>query len=77
MVAVVYKRWSFSRASIYRVLTKKILVVFIHGRLEDYVVYNRDIARGGLTVMFVVSRRDHLKITYLTVATPLLKMQTA
>ena len=27
--------------------------------------------------MFVVSRRDHLKITYLTVATPLLKMQAA
>ena len=59
------------------VLTEKILVVCIHGRLEEDVFYNRDIARGGLTVMFVVSRRDHLKITYLTVATPLLKKQTA
>ena len=35
------------------------------------------IARGGSTVMFVVSRRDHLKITYLTAATPLLKKQAA
>ena len=73
------KRWSlsFSRASIYRVLTEKVLVVCIHGRLEEDVVYNRDIARDGLTVIFVVFRRDHLKITYLAVATPLLKMQVA
>ena len=45
MVAVACKRWSFSRASIYRALTEKIFVVWIHGRLEENVVYNR----GGRT----------------------------
>ena len=42
MVAVAYKRWSFSRVSIYRALTEKILVVCKHCRLEEDVVYNRD-----------------------------------
>ena len=42
VVAVAYKRWSFSRVSIYRALTEKILVVCKHGRLEEDVVYNRD-----------------------------------
>ena len=35
------------------------------------------VALGGSTVMFVVSLRDLLKITYLIAATPLLKMQEA
>ena len=35
------------------------------------------VALGGSTVMFVVSQRDLLKITYLIVATLLLKMQAA
>ena len=42
VVAVAYKRWSFSRVSIYRALTEKILVVCKHCRLEEDVVYNRD-----------------------------------
>ena len=48
MVAVACKRWSFSRASIYRALTEKIFVVWIQGRLEEDVVYNR----GGRTWRF-------------------------
>ena len=41
VVAVTYKRESFSRVCIYRPLTEKILVVCIHGRLEEHVVYKR------------------------------------
>ena len=41
MVAVAYKRNSFSRGSKDRALTEKILVVRIHGRLEENVAYKR------------------------------------
>ena len=41
MVAVSYKRCSFSRGSKNRALTEKILVVPIHGRLDENVAYKR------------------------------------
>ena len=58
MVAVAYKRWSFSRVSVYKALPEKILVVWIHGRLEEDMSFKIEMVAIGLsTLMFVVSRR--------------------
>ena len=45
MVAVAYRRWSFTRGSNFNALTGKVLVFWIGGRLREVV------ARGGLTVL--------------------------
>ena len=41
VVAVAHKRCSFSRESKNGALTEKILVVWIHGRLDEDVAYKR------------------------------------
>ena len=41
VVAVAYKRCSFSRGSKNRALTEKILVVWIQGRLDEDIAYKR------------------------------------
>ena len=41
MVAVAYKKCSFSTGSKNRALTEKILVVRVHGRLDESVPYKR------------------------------------
>ena len=41
MVAVAYKRCSFSRGSKNGALTEKNLIVWIHGRLDEDVAYKR------------------------------------
>ena len=46
MVAVAYRRWSFTRGSNCKVLTGKILMLWIGGRLREVVAY------GGSTVYF-------------------------
>ena len=45
MVAVAYRRWSFTRGSNYKALTGKILVFWIGVRLREV------IAHGGSTVV--------------------------
>ena len=49
VVAVAYRRWSFTRGSNCKALTGKVLVFWIGGRLWEVV------ARGGSTVFTSVS----------------------
>ena len=41
MVAVAYRRWSFTRVSKCKALTGKVLVFWIGGRLLEVVAYER------------------------------------
>ena len=41
VVAVTYERWSFTRGSTYKALTKKILVFWISDRLWEVVAYEK------------------------------------
>ena len=55
MVAVAYRRWSFTRGSNFRALTAKILVFWIGGCLWEVVAY------GGSTVLIYFFTLDDAK----------------
>ena len=51
MVAVAYRRWSFTtRGSNWKALTGKILVLWIGGGLWEVVAYEKVVANGGSTI---------------------------
>ena len=52
MVAVAYRRWSFTRGFNSKALAGKILVFWIGGRLWETIAYERTevVAHGGSTV---------------------------
>ena len=49
VVAVAYRRWSFTRGSNCKALTGKILVFCIGGRLQELVVHGGSIVSRNLT----------------------------
>ena len=49
VVAVAYRRWSFTRGSNCKALTGKILVFCIGGRLQELVVHGGSIVSRSLT----------------------------
>ena len=65
MVAVAYRRWSFTRGSNYKALTGKILVFWIGVRLREV------IAHGGSTVFRITFTANGEVFAVLSVLSPL------